>query len=99
MRICTRACWERLCPKSRLDESGTEPVAVATGYFTEITRLLPQAVPYQLDDPEAHLDSWGKAAGNHKLRAYVAFNGQKGWKFFAVRHLRVNCVTARAKSS
>jgi glycosyltransferase involved in cell wall biosynthesis len=48
----------RLCPKSisprkpvRLSsavhgQTGTEPVAVATGLFARLTRLLPQAVPY-----------------------------------------------------
>jgi hypothetical protein len=49
---------ENAFPKSRLDELGTEPVAVATGYFNEITRLLPQAVPHQIGDP-THILSYG----------------------------------------
>jgi hypothetical protein len=53
----------RPCPKSRLDELGTEPVAVATGCFQrEITHLLPQAVPYQIGDPTHILSYGGKAS-------------------------------------
>jgi hypothetical protein len=44
-------CVERPCPKSPLDEWGTEPVAVAIGCFQGDSRLLPQAVPYQIAFP------------------------------------------------
>ena len=42
-------------------KSGTEPVAPATGFFIEITRLLAQAVPYQIDPSRADLEFLGKA--------------------------------------